>query len=384
MRLLVDENIPYGAEAFECFGDVSTFPGGSINPDHIREAGALLVRSVTTVDETLLKGSEIKFVGTATSGTDHVDMEYLAANDIRFVDAHGANARSVAEYVIAAILEIAEEQVSLPELRCGIVGYGSIGREVYRLMSSLGIHCVAVDPFIDAPNDGPALVSLEEAADCDILTFHVPLTTTGEYPTAHMIDARLLELLRDDVLLINAARGGILDAASMLSAKRRRPTMKFVLDVFEYEPNIDIQLAEICSLATPHIAGYSWDAKVEGTRRLFDALNEWNTTAFSFPDIPDTPPPPRRALRPPEAIGSVTSEIRHGVRQIYDIRADDRALREGIQRERVEGEGNIGAVFDTLRRRYAPRREFPAVRIKPQGWSTDALAALHSLGVATE
>ena len=382
MRILADENIPYAREAFARFGEVETMPGRAMTRSHLDGVDVLLVRSVTTVDESLLADTSVSFVGSATSGLDHVDLEFVESKGIPFAHAVGANARSVAEYVVAAILENVDDLDSLASKRCGIIGFGHVGQAVYRLLSVLGVQCVAVDPFVARPEAGPDLVSLRDVLDCDILTFHVPYTDSGEHPTQQMINANLLASIRNGALLVNASRGGVLDAGGWIHAKRNRPSLRIVLDVYDHEPRIDVQLAESSVFATPHIAGYSWDAKIEGTRRLFDALNYWKNTTHRFPDIADAPTVPR--LRPPEAIGSVTAEIRHAVRQVYDIRTDARALREGIADEQIMGEGNIGRVFDRLRKSYGPRREFTAARATPKGWSSGACAMLRGLGFVME
>ena len=379
MRILADENIPCALDAFQCFGDVATMPGRVISPEHLNGVNALLVRSITRVDSALLESSSVEFVGTATSGMDHVDVDYLRARDIHFAHAQGANARSVAEYVLAAILECSGE-AQMSSKTCAIVGYGHVGRAVYELLTALGTHCVAVDPLIDSPAEGPPLVTLEEAAKCDFLTFHVPLTDEGLHPTRHMLNTDLLAVLKHEAVVINAARGAIADSQALLQAKRRNPSLKLVLDTFAGEPHIDPDLVAAVDIATPHIAGYSWDAKLEGTRRIFDAMNDWQQTSRVFPVPHDSPAPAVATLSPCDSPSSLTSEVRHAIRQAYSIGSDDYGLRSGIESHA----GNIGGIFDTLRKAYGPRREFGAIRFRSDEWSPEVSAILRELGFIAE
>lgn len=375
MKIVADENMPYVNEVFSVFGDVLTCPGRLIDSEKLRDADILLVRSITPVNEHLLEGSTVRFVGSATSGLDHIDQECLKAQGIGFSHAQGANARSVAEYVVAATLELLDDDQQLSDLTCGIVGYGHVGSCVYQMLLALGIQCRVVDPFlIPAPGD-PDFCERASITDCDVVTFHVPLTHDGYYPTHHMIDAALLGELKNDTILINASRGAVADTTALLEAKKMRPTLRYVLDVWENEPNIDQTLVSHADIATPHIAGYSWDGKVDGTRRLFDGLNTFLDTDETFPEVSDAPAPPVSYISAPESPQSPVSSLREAVRFVYSVTRDDAALRKS------EGNGGThGDLFDRLRKSYWPRREFGAVQVNSNEWSAEMQNYFRALG----
>jgi len=361
LQILADENIPCVNEAFERFGTVRTKPGRTIEPVDVQAADVLLVRSVTPVGPELLDGASLRFVGSATIGTDHVDQAFLQAREIPFAHAPGSNADSVADYVVAALLLLARRRgVSLEGRTVGIIGCGNIGGRLARRLSALGLTVLKNDPpraraseADGRPHDFRPLTPVLQASD--IVTLHVPLTTDGPAPTHHLVDAAFLDRLRDGAWLLNTSRGRVVSGDALLAARRRGAVAAMGLDVWEQEPSPAPPLVQAADVATPHIAGYAYDGKVRGTDMLYRALCEqlgveptWTGTATIRPAAKDalqcTPPDPRL---PP------TEWRHHLARQAYNLQADDTALRSIPARPR---EARAGA-FQQLRRTYRRRRE---------------------------
>lgn len=268
-RLVADQNMPLVEALFSHFFEVQLLPGREITAQSIEGAEVLLVRSVTPVNQSLLAGSSVRFVGSATAGTDHVDLDYLAKNHIQFAHAPGCNAHAVVQYVLSVLCCLKPQW---QQCRVGIVGCGNVGGLLYRQLCALGVQCRVYDPFLDSA-DIPDLCSFEQVLDCEIISVHTPLTTSGPYPTHHMFDRQTLQQIKSTSLLINAGRGGVIDNIALLSLLKQRSGLQVALDVWESEPQIDTELLDLVAIATPHIAGYSYEGKIRGTQMLFDSLS---------------------------------------------------------------------------------------------------------------
>ncbi len=351
LRIVADPNIAAVEEAFADLGDIRLVRGREWTPHVVRDADLLLVRSVTRVDESLLRDSRARFVGTATSGVDHIDQTYLASRRIAFAACPGSNAQAVAEYVLSAVLVLCEMRgLSTPRTTAGIIGHGQVGSRVARLLSALGMRCLIHDPPLADWSGDPRYRSLDEVLTADLVTLHVPLTDEGPYPTRGLIGRHALSQMKPDAILINTARGGIVDEQALKERLARHASMAAVIDCWEGEPCIDPELARRSSLATPHIAGYSSDAKLRATGMLYVAAcahfaipRHWSPSAPSAPEITPLSQDPETARR--EAVFSA-----------YDIREDDRALRACLTGSREA----LGRAFDALRASYRERREFSA------------------------
>lgn len=351
LTVLADENIPAVEEFLGEFASVRRVTGRTLSKAQLVGVDVLLVRSVTRVDEALLSGSAVKFLGTATSGFDHVDVDYLARNNIGFSHAPGSNANSVVEYVLAAIAAINDKlEQLLAGGTVGIVGYGVIGKSVAARFEALGVRRRIVDPWLERSSI-PDVADLDAVLDCDVVTLHADLTNRQPWPSHHLLRLRELQRLRPDALLINASRGPVIDNASLLVHLDTHPGRLTVLDVWEGEPRINGALLEQVTLGTAHIAGYSMDGKLRATRMLSDAV----LRHFHLP--PFTPSPSNdtlSALRP-EANLSAANLIRHLIQSRYDICLDDSLLRRAVAAE--QGLATEGAGFDGLRKSYRERRE---------------------------
>lgn len=362
MQIVADENIPFAAEAFGAYGEVRLLSGRSIDAAAVRDADVLLVRSVTVVDEALLAGSRVRFVGSATIGTDHVDEALLARAGIRFAHAPGSNADSVVEWVAASLFLLAVRRgVGLAGRTVGIVGCGSIGSRLARRLPALGLRVLVNDPpkVLEAERAGRphAFVPLEQLlVGSDVVTVHVPYLREGRFATHHLVGRAELDRMRPEAWLLNSSRGSVVDGAALGGALADERIGAAVLDVWEGEPTPDPELVRRAAIGTPHIAGYSYDGKVLGTVMLLEALVE----AFDLPRVwdPETvlgaTPEDRPALIPPDPHLPGTEWMHALVRQMYDIGADAARFGE-LLRLPVE---EHAAYFTALRKSYPRRRAF--------------------------
>jgi erythronate-4-phosphate dehydrogenase len=374
VKLLIDENIPGAREAFTRFGRVQLLPGRAIDAAAVRDADALLVRSVTRVDRALLAGSRVRFVATATAGTDHVRIDELDALGIRFAHAPGSNADSVVDYVLGVLALAFPPPQGLAGRTVGIVGCGQVGARLLARLRALGVPCRVHDPLLtrDIP---PESCSLQETLRCDVLSLHVPLTRGGEHATHHLLGAPQLAQLRDEALLVNAARGPVVDNAALLDAMRGRPGLRAALDVWEREPRLDRALLARVLIGTPHIAGYAHDGKLRGARMVYAALRAFLGAGAAPLDPPELCPAAAGVLRAADC-----GSWQQAVLACYDPRGDDARLRAAM---RDEDDGARAAGFDHLRRDYPVRREFSAWRIGAAATAgTTIHAALRAAGFA--
>lgn len=360
MKILADENIPYVRAAFANIGDVQTVTGRQLTRTIVEteEAEILLVRSVTPVNANLLAGTKVRFVGTATIGYDHLDLDYLQQQNIAFASAPGSNATAAAEYVISTLLIMAERQgFSLSEKTVGIIGCGNVGSRVLSKLTALGVDCLVHDPPLQEKTGDSNFIDLDTVLSADILTLHVPLETTGRYPTYHLLQADTLAKLREDVVLINTSRGNVIDEKALLDILISRPAMTVVLDVWKNEPRINPLLLQRASLGTPHIAGYSLDGKVRGTEMLYAAVCHHFNCPLTWQVQDCLPPPPLTRLTFSDAVTDAMA-IQTAVLACYDVRRDDVALR-GLKKAE-----NPGLFFDSLRKNYPVRREFGCLEVE--------------------
>lgn len=354
MKILVDENMPYAVELFSRLGTVRAVPGRPVPQDALNDADALMVRSVTKVNESLLTGKPVKFVGTATAGTDHVDDAWLAAQGIGFSAAPGCNAIAVVEYVFSSLLILAERDgFQLRDKTVGIIGVGNVGSRLNARLEALGVRTLLCDPPRADRGDEGEFWPLEKlVTDADILTFHTPLNPSGPYATYHLVDADLLARLPADRILINACRGEVVDNAALLDALNGTKKLTAVLDVWEPEPDLSLALLEKVAIGTAHIAGYSLEGKARGTTQVFEAFSQFigqpQTVALA-------------SLLPPPEFAEVTlrgalseAKLLRLIHLVYDVRRDDRPLR------RVAGKAGE---FDKLRKFYEERREWSSLRV---------------------
>ena len=277
-HIIVDDAVPYAKEMFSSLGEVTCLPGKEIKASHLKQADALIIRSRTNINATLLKNSSINFIGSTVVGLDHVDQTYLKQQKIKFYSAQGCNANSVAEYIITCIVNHAEENhLQLNTKTLGIIGVGNVGKQLQKKAQALGLTILANDPPRQQQENLPNFTTLEQALTADIVSFHTPLTSHGDFPTDKLLNKNNFSLINKQALLINAARGGIIEESAWINYANQTPTLTNVIDCWENEPNINPALAKIAKLTTPHIAGHAFEAKIKGSHMVYQSLcNHWN------------------------------------------------------------------------------------------------------------
>ena len=383
MKVIIDDKIPFiQGQAERVADEVVYLPGSKIGPDDVRDADALIVRTRTHCNRQLLEGSRVRFIATATIGFDHLDTDYLNEAGIVWTNCPGCNATSVAQYVRNALIEAEREGiVKLSEASLGIVGYGHVGRAVCESLRPYVKEILLNDPPLEneefllrqatqaSPNVAERRVKNERlrikgeelaiafepeksgtpdsslsthhstfksladlASSCDIISFHTPLTADGLYPTYHLANEQFFQSLKRKPLLINAARGGVVDEAALLDAMDKGLVRQAIIDTWEGEPAINGALLSKVFIGTPHIAGYSADGKANATLMALRALVRWQSSLGSIVIEPmfDIHPP----LAQPERTGI-----------FYSPTSDSNQLKESPQD------------FENLRGNYLLRRE---------------------------
>jgi len=377
MLIVLDSRISFAETSFKRLGEIRLLKTADITPVAVSDADALIVRSETKVDRLLLNRSKVRFVGTSTIGFDHVDREYLSAHDIGFASAPGSNAMSVADYVVAALLEVqALKNFTLAGKSIGIVGFGNTGSRTAVKAKALGMQVLLNDPPLKRATRDAKFHPLDELMECDIVSLHVPLTMSGEDRTFHLFDEKRIRSMKKGSILVNTSRGSVVETTGLKTSLENNHLGGVVLDVWENEPAIDAGLLENTLLGTPHIAGYSVEGKINGARMIYESICKH--FALNVPwDVPT------------DSAGVVNCEIpetdhdnaiRVVVRQVYDIRRDDELLRKMFSMPVEEH----GGYFRKLRAGYPARHEFSAARVllgEKQRHLKSTLAALgFSLG----
>lgn len=346
---VADENIPHVGQAFASIGDVRVLNAESITDRVCANADILLVRSVTRVDQSLLSQSQVRFVGSATAGFDHIDQAYLRKRGIQFTHAAGSNADSVVEYVLSALIRLSALKMRpLAGLTLGIVGCGNIGSRLAVRASAFGLHILKNDPpLANAGHSG--FVDLETIlTESDIITLHVP----GSSETYHLIEKSALQSMNPGVWLLNTSRGTVIDNTALSEVLDTGRIGATVLDVWENEPAPDLELLQKVTLGTPHIAGHSVDGKLQGTVMLYKAVTDY----FGIQPTWDFERVLQEGLPPPISVDFEPSAtwLDSLVRRLYDIRADDTRMRVLLNTPHNQ----VAGKFRRLRRNYPPRRAF--------------------------
>ncbi|WP_417597417.1 4-phosphoerythronate dehydrogenase PdxB [Oceanospirillum sp.] len=364
MHIIADENIPLVQEFFSELGTIETLPGRSMTQKQIQKADVLLVRSITNISPALLEGSKVRFVATATIGCDHIDQEYLAANNIGFANAPGCNANSVVEYVLSVLSLLADqEDFILKEKTVGIIGAGNVGRRLKDRLQEIGIKVLVNDPPRALTEGAEGFTDLDELlGQSDIISMHTPLIKHGDHPTLHLLNETRINKLKPETVLINSGRGSAVDTVALKRRLQEKGDLVTVLDVWESEPDIDYELLELVDIGTPHIAGYSLDGKLGGTEMVYRAVCGY----FGLPARKKLgqliPEPPLRKLSFSNQAHRWQATLT-AIRACYDVRNDDMALRRAFSKARRQNQ-SLGQAFDELRRTYPVRREFDTLKVQ--------------------
>ncbi|MGN8143696.1 4-phosphoerythronate dehydrogenase PdxB [Pseudomonas sp. 22105] len=376
MLIVADENIPLLDAFFAGFGEIRRVPGRSIDRAAVEQADVLLVRSVTNVNRALLEGSKVRFVGTCTIGTDHLDLDYFNEAGITWSSAPGCNARGVVDYVLGSLMTLAEiEGVELSERTYGVIGAGEVGGRLIKVLKGLGWNVKVCDPPRQAAEGGD-YVSLEQIiAQCDVISLHTPLTRHGDDATWHLFDEQRLQQLKPGAWLINAARGSVVDNTALREVLLEREDLQAVLDVWEAEPQVDVALAELCVLATPHIAGYSLDGKQRGTAQIYQAYCDFIGEPAII-QLGDLLPAPWLSVVSLHADSDPAWALAMLCRGVYDPRRDDADFRRTL----LGSVGEQRAAFDLLRKQYPSRREIEGLKVRIEGDSPALRQIVTALG----
>lgn len=333
MKIVVDRNIPFIEKPLSEIGRVVMLPGAEITPAVMADADILITRTRTRCDASLLDGSSCRFIGTATIGTDHIDLDYCRDRGITVANAPGCNAPAVAQWVLAAIQSHKPEGRDFSDLTLGVIGAGHVGSIVIRWARGLGMRVLVNDPPLqEREPEAYTYSSLADIArECDVITVHTPLTRSGSHPTHHLINKEFVSSLRRTPLLLNAARGAVTDTAALLDGLDKGLIGAVGIDCWEGEPDMNPQLLARAFAATPHIAGYSRQGKIRATQMVLDSLSRHlnlpsplQADAPAIAPVPDTITPAQIA---------------------YDILADTAALRA------------TPTLFESLRNNYNLREE---------------------------
>ncbi|GAC10401.1 4-phosphoerythronate dehydrogenase [Paraglaciecola chathamensis] len=369
MKIYYEDSLPYAAEFFAGLGDSQVFSHKDVNAELVADADVLLVRSTTKVNAALLDANKaIKYVGTATAGTNHLDKAYLQSRGLAVQSAAGCNAVAVAEYVLSALFVMAEKlDWQLTDKTVGIVGAGHVGTRLSEKLTALGIQYYLCDPPLADAGDSRDFVTMDTIMQCDIISLHVPLIEGGKYNTEHMFDTSRIAQLREDQLLINACRGEVIDNKALLASFVAGRKLNIVLDVWENEPDIDQALVPYIALATAHIAGHTVEGKARGTEMLYQQVCE----QFGFDatkKLSDYLPSPQPNCINLDETLEGQALLSALVLSVYDIRMDSAQFKNTIAQPDQ---------FRYIRKNYSIRREFAALSVNTGNYpGSEAIYAL--------
>lgn len=355
MKIYYEDSMPYAAEFFSELGDCNVFSHKTVDADILADADVLLVRSTTKVNQPLLaKNKQIQFVATATAGTDHVDKAYLASRNIPFISAGGCNAVAVAEYVLSAMLVMARRfNWQLTDKTVGIVGAGHVGTALSKILNILGITHMLCDPPLAKAGDTRHFVNMDDIMQCDVISLHVPWVKSGPHSTQDLFDKKRLLSLRDDQVVINACRGEVLNNQAALELYQQGKALNLVFDVWDKEPNINLDLIPHVALATAHIAGHTIEGKARGTEMLYVALCQHLGLQVDK-KLSDYLPKAAPISLPVNEQKNFWQTLSQLVLAVYDIELDDQHFRENMTGPEQ---------FRYIRKHYPIRREFSAIAL---------------------
>jgi len=370
MKIVADNNIPFLKGVLEPFAEVTYLPGKEITAKVIKEADALIIRTRTNCNAKLLEGSAVKFIATATIGFDHIDTGYCASRGINWTNAPGCNSGSVMQYLAAALAHLSEKYAfEYKDKTIGIVGVGNVGSKVARLASALGMNILLNDPPRMRREGKEDFVSLREIQEkADIISFHVPLNKEGTDKTYHLFDENFLERIKADTIIMNTSRGEVVKTEVLKKGLKKEKIKAAVVDVWEKEPDIDLELLELVDIGTPHIAGYSTDGKAMGTALSVQAISRFFGFGLDkwYPE--DIPSVPDKELKMNCRGLSRQEIVNKAILTTYDLLKDDTTLR------------NSPETFEKQRAEYSVRREFGVYNTLLTNDDKNILELLNKLG----
>ncbi len=378
MKIIVASSVLQGREAFETLGDVSLMPDDHISRSHLLDADILICRSKTRINQSLLDGTAVRFVGCAVAGMDHIDASFMEEAGIAWCVAPGCNANSVAEYVVTALLiEARRHDWTMDEMTMGVIGVGHTGTRVLEKAMALGINTLSNDPpraamESSAKNSFVSLDTLLQASD--VITMHVPLKYDGRWPTAGLVDYRFFERFESGKLFINTARGEVMNSDAVRDALQHGVVRQAVLDVWEDEPHIRKDLLDMVDIGTPHIAGYSYEGRLQGTRMVYEEVCHFLEVDPVWPGINGN------GYGQEHCIDATNMSDQNVWTQLattaYPLLIDDEHFRAGVSTD----SDTMAKHFVHCRQHYPERHEFSACRIRLQNASSRAVDGAWKLG----
>jgi erythronate-4-phosphate dehydrogenase len=370
MKVIIDDKIPYIKGALEPYAEVVYLPGSKTTPEVVKDADAIITRTRTKCNEHLLAGSSVKFIATATIGYDHIDTSYCEKAGIVWTNAPGCNSSYVEQYIASALMVLAEKKnFKLSEKTIGIVGVGNVGSKVARIAEIFGMKVLLNDPP-RARKEGPeAFVSLDEILQkADIITLHVPLNAEGEDKTFHLANEKFFAGMKNKPIFINSCRGEVMETAALKQALKSGQVSGAVIDCWENEPNIDLELLDLIDLGTPHIAGYSKDGKANGTSMSIQALSRFFKLGIDDWKCSNVELPSSTEIQLNGTNKDEQNILSEAVLSTYDILEDDQRLRDSVE------------TFEKQRGDYPTRREFPTYKIVAKNINKETIEKLMDLG----
>lgn len=350
MKIVADNTVPYLKGIAEPIADVTYLTSKEFTPEKIHNADALIVRSIDKCTRELLEGSQVKLITSATIGFDHIDTQYCEEAGITWKNSPGCNAVSVAQYILAGLIILSlVRKEKLQGKTIGIIGVGHVGKEVQKLCTAFGLNVLLNDPPRAEIEGQKEFVSLDTIAEqADIITFHTPLTKTGRYATFHLAGKDFFSKLKKNPWFINASRGAVHDTEALLQAYQTGKISEMIIDCWENEPTINLELLSHTTIATPHIAGFSADGKANGTRMCLEHIESF--FHLQFDKIKNVVPP---ALENPiiDLDKFTENRIEQAVLKSFNPLYVDKMLRENPNK------------FEWYRNNYQHPREFSAYTI---------------------
>lgn len=351
MKIIADKNIPYLQGVADLYGKTEYIAGNEFSNERIKDADVLIVRTVARLDKTMLQGTNIKLICSATIGYDHIDTDYCKKNGIAWRNAPGCNSGSVKQYIISSLLALSKQKgLDLSNMTIGIVGVGNVGKKVAKACTDLGMQVLLNDPPRQQKENSSDFVSLDEIKEkADIITFHTPLTKEGEFKTWHLANDSFFDSLGKKPVIINSARGAIIDTEAIKNAIKSEKISGTIIDCWESEPDIDIEYLFLTDIATPHIAGYSADGKANATRMSLE-------TIASFFNMDKKPAKTISPLAPANPVIDLNN-FEKGNRVVSAILSTYNPIKDCTQLKEKP------STFNQLRNEYPLRREYQAYMI---------------------
>jgi len=378
MKIVCAQTVLLGEHAFSHAGKTVVLPDREITRKDLCDADALIVRSKTKITRELLEGTPVKFVATATAGADHIDAAWLESQGIFWTASPGCNANSVSEYIVVALLTLSRRHhFVLSGKTLGVVGCGNVGSRVVKKCEALGMRVLQNDPPLAAKDPDADFFPLEAVlTESDIITLHTPLVKEGSWPTKDLADFRFFEQLNPNSIFINAARGDICDYDALLSAQENGTVTYTILDVWSPEPAFRIDLLETTDLATPHIAGHSYEGKLNGTTNCYHQLCTFFEIQETW-DIAASLPPTSVPYLEIDCTNQLDEEVLLKIVQaVYNIELDDQQIRVAAVLDEIDRAQN----FDTLRKNYPVRREFHNTTVHAKNANPSLIKKIRALG----